>query len=290
MAQATEFRFRTIYIVESLPADEHPTGADLRDQLSRIAVGQPSFPTVKLLPAPDLQTFRLQLQGIAKEARSKASGPLLQIEAHGAPAGIRLASGECLTWAQLKPLLQAINEPTAMNLLVMMSSCYGSWLFGAIDAGDRAPFWAMIGPDRELSPSDLLSSWIAFYTVLFETNDGAEAWRAANRLPKQEPVVFAFFSALDTFHLVLYGYFKNYGHPVGIERRVSKLLMQWHIFGPPKPPPPFRKWMTAHQWQFSKYWRQFFLVDLYPANATRFAITYEECRANPGPLGRFPAV
>jgi hypothetical protein len=292
MATPNEFRFRTIYIVESLPPDERPTGQDLKEELARIAVGRSWFPTVKLLPSSDRATFETHLAAIANETRAKNSGPLLQIETHGSSdqTGLRLASGETITWRELKPLLQQINLPTAMNLLVLMSSCYGSWLFGAIDPGDRAPFWAMIGPDRELSPETLLSSWMEFYKVLFETNDGAIAWRAMNQLEKPQPVTFAFFSAIHVFQLVLYGYFKEYGNVRGIERRAARLHMQWHLFGPPTPPPPFAKWIGAHQWQFAKYWRKFFLIDLYPENALRFHLTYEACRAHPGPLGRFSAV
>jgi len=292
MPTADEFRFRTIYILESLPADERPTGQDLKEELARLSADQSWFPTVKLLPSYDRATFEAHLRAIAGETKARDSGPLLQIETHGAQdqTGLRLASGEVITWPELKPFLQEVNVPTGMNLLVLMSSCYGSWLFGAIDAGDRAPFWAMIGPDRQLSPEVLLASWTEFYRVLFAASDGAVAWRAMNELERPKPVTFAFFSAIAAFQLVLYGYFKQYGNPRGMERRVARLAMQWHLFGPPIPPPPFAKWMGAHQWQFAKYWRQFFLIDLYPANASRFSLSYEACRAHPGPLGRIGAV
>src|SRR5919106_108056 len=115
------FGFYRIYIFQSLPAGELRTGfhllqflKDLPGTNGHLAYAEPATLTDL---ARELGTIREQL---------KATGqiPLIHIEAHGSPNGLELADG-FLPWSVLKEMLTEINILCHLNLLSVISACYG---------------------------------------------------------------------------------------------------------------------------------------------------------------------
>jgi len=292
MSLDLSFRFNAIYILESLPTGEFRTGEELQDSLNELfSDGRPA-PRVIYIRTPSRTELLSALATIATEVRTVGVGPLLHLEVHGLEdiSGVALASGETITWSDIKPYLQSINVATGLHLFVMLSVCTGAGLVRAIDAGDQAPFWGMIGSDSSLPSSVLLAANREFYRVFFNKSDGAEAWRAMNVLTAGSDVQFSFYAAVHVFQLTFYSYVKQEGRPQAIAARASMLRMKWQLFGPPTQPPPFETLLGLHEMMFHKYYRQFFLIDLFPENRNRFPLLYERCRNDPGPLRFLAAV
>jgi hypothetical protein len=116
--------------------------------------------------------------------------PILHIEAHGSPEGITLASGDGLTWEQLRPYLSALNCATRLNLLVTMAACKAAHLDSLFTLGERAPMLVMIAPMRDVDDGPLERAMIAFYTSAFTKGDGTRAWWGMNGMVDADRLMF----------------------------------------------------------------------------------------------------
>ena len=113
------------------------------------------------------EAFSAALQiGLKEEIAAHASRlPLLHISCHGNAHGIRLSSGERVTWDELSSLLHPINLDLNNRLVVAMSSCEGySGIRMAMKTDDSPlPFFALIGSWENPTWSDTVVAFSAFY-------------------------------------------------------------------------------------------------------------------------------
>lgn len=85
------------------------------------------------------------------------------ISAHGDHEGIRLTSGDDLTWSEIRKLLAPISDALDGNLIVSMSCCDGVHALALAMQSEAAPYFAIIGPKGEPDWSDTAVGFAALY-------------------------------------------------------------------------------------------------------------------------------
>lgn len=277
-----------IHIVESLPRQDLKTGAWLRDELSGlIAAGNEPLP-LHYQTARTKRHLMSALRHIEDEAAARA--PILHLETHGVEGGIMLASGEHVSWAELKGPLTGINIACHLNLLVFMAACDGEALASTVVAHEPAPVWGLIGPRDTVEWSAIASANTAFYQTLVSTGDGVQAVDAMRAATGGDESPFHFYSAQWFFQQVMQAYFEGPGSDAGIAVRRQQFLQDFDATAERDGLSPEQRELAAplvaagfdasirdRQGFFDKYRRSFFLEDLCPENATRFGVSLEEC-------------
>jgi hypothetical protein len=76
---------------------------------------------------------------------------MIHFECHGCPDGLGVANKELITWDDLRKPLIEINRICRLNLLIVLAACNGAHLMKVATKMDRAPFWAIIGPEVEVT-------------------------------------------------------------------------------------------------------------------------------------------
>jgi hypothetical protein len=268
--------FSKIYVVESLPPGDRRTGKLLWEDID----------SANALHQRDLQTEfqhpRTRADFLACLARVQADAargeyPILHIECHGSrdKDGLILADESYLSWAELKPFLTSINVAARCNLLIVMAACYGGYLGHVIVPTDRAPCWGFIGPTESVYPDELLSGFNAFYGALLASLDGDQSLAALSAKPLRFGGYY-FTSALHFFKRAYAGYLKQFGSDAALDERARRVSRQLRRMGSENRPGKgaLKRLLKRTEGQsFEKYHRQFFMLDLFPENEARFALS-----------------
>jgi len=122
--------------------------------------------------------------------------PILHLSSHGfvsdrngsprpSPAGFELASGEMITWANIRDTVSDLNDTCGGRLILCASTCYGIQADQIAMRVDRLdpPFFAMVANSTEVDVGDCKRAFLAFFMSLFggDPLDGAvQAMRTAS--------------------------------------------------------------------------------------------------------------
>ncbi len=271
--------FSKLVILESL--EQGKTGRKLFEDIRPISIQTDRNIDVIYSEVGTKQEFLAQLI-IVKQEAEKGHWPILHIECHGLDdtTGISLANGECISWVELKPYLTAINIVTQCNLLVVMAACYGGHMVQIIQPIERAPCLAMLSPTKEIYPDEILTPFTSFYTELFNSLNFDSALKAlrSHRITDGE---YFFQTAPGFFKSAYVGYIKGTADKkaLKIKRRAKNIYMDLKRSGvtPPEGIGVIKKMLKQTQPDYFKsFCEQFFMIDLYPMNQSRFNITYSD--------------
>jgi hypothetical protein len=227
------------------------------------------------------------LRAIAEDARVYARWPILHIEAHGDFTGINVASGEYLPWREFEDALIAINESSRLNLVVVIAACKGAHLVkvlaSQIGNRGRAPMRILIGPVRNVTTGEIEQACPVFYRTLFDTEDGGTPWHAMNDAVAPGRMTFGIFTAEDMFYRVMHGYFATHCSEDILATRENRLVdelveMGWSGEDLERGRQALRRALHDQRPYFEQWKERFFFCDLYPENAARFDVTFEECQ------------
>jgi hypothetical protein len=88
--------------------------------------------------------------------------PNVHLSMHGNKDGIAFSDGSHVTWDHLGGYLAVVNKALGGNVFVVMSTCFG---FEGIKMAHReeAPFYALVGPERDVKWSDTVAAFVGFY-------------------------------------------------------------------------------------------------------------------------------
>lgn len=242
--------------------------------------------TVHFHRVQSLAAFLEVLQSIAEDARLYANWPILHIEAHGDFTGIDVTSGEYLPWSKFEDELIAINASSRLNLLVMIAACKGANLLKVMASqvgrlGGRAPMRVLIGPTRNVTANEIEQACPAFYQSLFNTGDVAAARRAMNATIANDPLTFREYTAENIFHRLMHGYFRTRCSHDALAKRENTIVAQLEQMGMSGGQMVRRVLFESLRPTFEYSKEQFFFCDLYPENAARFRVTFEDCQGDP---------
>lgn len=281
MQQITHFS--KIYVLESLPTGDRRTGKLILEDIDAVNVFHQRKLLTELLHAMTRSEFLANLAHVQSEA-SQGEYPILHIECHGSQdkTGIILGDGSFLSWSELKPFLTSINVATKCNLLVVLGACYGGHLGQIILPTEPAPCWGIIGPTETIYPDELLSSFNAFYSELLGRLDGDKSLAAlfSNEL------CFGGYHFITAFNLFKEVYAK-FCTDAALDERVSRQLRKTGSDNLPGKSALKRRKRRLKKMEaplLEKYYQRFFMIDLFPENASRFSLSLEDISALKGTL------
>ena len=283
-----ELYYNTIYVIESLSDQEWKTGTDLYNRVIKPSllnqVGLFSF----FRSVSDKREFIETLELIVADCSQNVRGPLLHIECHGCEDGLLMASGELVTWAEMKPFLTRLNIQSGLNLLVVLAACSGANLLKALDPMEPAPVWGIVGPKYPISDVELFDDFSAFYSEIITSLNG---WQAIEKLNggSSGPDWRYLFTSAELFFKQLYQvYVTNFGNEKVLRKREDSIIAKIaaHRLIPAVEEQAIRsdlrKKLRDHESAFNAYKREFFFIDLMPENEDRFPINYSDVATSAG--------
>lgn len=163
-----------------------------------------------------------------------------------------------------------------------MGACNGIHLIKVSTNLSRAPYWAIIGPEREVYPNEVLNNFTSFYTAFLESLDGDTAIDALNGGIKGPDREFHFHTCVGLFKRAYLNYHKRYCKGKGKRVRLENLLSQamqtekWAALGVSEARVRLKLQLAKEHIHFNEAKRNFFMIDLHPENAVRFSISYDD--------------
>jgi hypothetical protein len=280
----TSFRFGTVAVIESLPTDknEFQTGLWLHDTVLLPLAEQHRFKLLKYVVTDSVQLFAA-LAAIETAIFQTGHGTILHFETHGVKEGVQLASREIVPWQSLKASLTAINKGCRMNLLAVMGMCHGGHLTSLLQPTDIAPFWGLIGPEKEVYPCRLQEAFQLFYQELLGAFDGRAALQAMNA----RHTLGSWDLNIDTAELMFCRIFREYIRvkctPEELAARENEHVawvtrqFNYDLTHAINARADAKAWLADSPMLFEKYRHSFLMIDLFPENAGRFTISYDDC-------------
>lgn len=275
------FKFDSIYVIEFLGLDDESTGEALYWNVIR-----------SLAPAVDIRSEFFQvrsreqlleaLRSVSRLCETHGHMPILHIETHGGAQGIESGPNELVAWEDLKPILVHINELTRVSLLVTLAACHGLQLGKILSTTERAPLWALIGPDHQVFPSDVTRGFAAFYREFLTSLDLNAALSALRDADRSNPSTWKVQNA-EVFLAYLFGEFLIQGNnPHRLRQHEDEAIAMMLRKGPisrvhvREMREKLRPVIGNFRADFDRMKTRFLMLDLFPENRTRFPLTYEQ--------------
>lgn len=236
-----------LLIIDSIPDGELQTARRLREDVETFSAEiARAFPVSYARVRTSIELFAA-IESLRRDVETTGQFPVIHFECHGSPLGLALASGEHVSWRQLRPHLVLLNLAAHVNTLVVFACCYGAFFAGTFDPGDRAAFAAVFGPNAKLSAGVLEDAFRAYHRALLGTANATAAIEATRVTAPDWGYFYA--TAEGVFRLALAGYVRR-ARAQGLEPLLPKHVQAWRIV--------------------------YFGLDLFPANADRFVVTFDE--------------
>jgi hypothetical protein len=274
----TGARFSRIVIIQSLGADDSPTGRHLRDAIEPAAQTLHHI-SVEYIDARTKDDFWNALNHVRETTERMTSFPILHIECHGTSdkTGLYLADGTTIPWSTLKTPLMALNQATRCNLFVTLACCHGAMLMESLDWQDRSPCWGLLGPSDAVSPLDLKSSYSTFFLELLSSSNAATAVSSLIQTPERKARYFLL-TAEEMFRAVLKVYQRTCSTDAQLSERVERFtrILGRHGASTTVLNSILPEVERAEHNILEGIYRQFFFIDYFPENKMRFSRAYAE--------------
>jgi hypothetical protein len=147
---------------------------------------------------------------------------------------------------------------------------------------ERVPFWAIIGPEFEVTTGDVVRDFGAFYKTFFEKLDGDAAIDALNQGVASPDRKYDFLSATGLFIRAYTSYYKSYCTGKGMRDRIENLVTQ-SIQNPEVQRrgvnwarTKIKEGLADKEAHFNNMKNQFFFIDVFPDNAERFTLRHSD--------------
>lgn len=274
--------FNKIWVIESLRTGDIKTGYNLvHDHLSYLSSAKNKV-EVEYREARTKFEFIQILEEIERDTRENKNFPIIHIECHGSPAGLSCANNEFIEWEELRAILININKASRLNLIVVMAACNGAHLIKVATKLDIAPFWAVIGPDQEVTFDSVEVNFKAFYTEYFDGLSGGKAVYALNQGSTVTNRKYHFFSSLGLFVKAFRAYYNGSCVGKGRKKREEELLTEAlqnpaiNAKGVPWARKTLKEQIRNVECQYNRYLNKFFMMDLFSENKERFNLPYKE--------------
>ncbi|WP_344766085.1 hypothetical protein [Pedobacter ginsengiterrae] len=216
--------FNSIYVLQSLRKTELQTGETLFNDLIKRKVDQMNGFQANFFKLENKAAFHSCLSEIIEKVNYGLERPYLHFEVHGCKEGLVFNSGEILTWAELYQYFVLINKPLQNQLFVSLATCFGAYIINAIEPTKKSPFYAFVGPTREVSNSAVEVGFYEYFDVLLNTNDFNEAIEALNSANPGLPVPFICKSSEEVFDQACNLFLKRHENKDFRRKRVQELI------------------------------------------------------------------
>jgi hypothetical protein len=278
--------FSKIHIIEWLrdevstvgqEPDRRRTGKELHGEILSMLKESPTCP-VKVIfhRVSSRASFLARLRRIGADFRCSRRIPIMQIETHGDEHGIGPSEQDGLTWSELMRSLVPLNQETGLRLIVVLSACHGMWGIKMAQAMERAPFFALLGPHRKVSPGEIVRGLRAFYRKVLVERDGLRAMTHMNNIVDPNQETFRIFNCEDLFRQLWDWYLEGSSTEELIRPRLEEALARERARRALKPIEEerlrtfMRNYILDYPARFEESRRNFFMIDLCPSNHQRF--------------------
>lgn len=166
-----------IFVIQSLPNDDRPTGKELYDDVIRRHIDFLQPESLKMTHAffdpQDKTAFIEILKYIKTNSSYLAGGLLIHFEIHGNSNqdGLVFADQSFMSWTELVELLRPINVETSNNLFITLATCYGRYLYQGVDPFEKSPYQAYISASKEIKTFEVLENFNNLFEILIESGD-----------------------------------------------------------------------------------------------------------------------
>jgi len=211
---------------------------------------------------------------------------ILSLETHGSVIGLELKSKEILTWFELAPLLQEINEKSHMGLILLASACWGGYFFQAVTLSGRSPYYKFLGPNDGIHPSKIYQMNVATINALLENRDVDLVVKNKNKYFIHADVQYVYFDAGDLFRSAFTKYLKESLEPMEIARRTASHYNEFFLRSL-RTRQPIEKFQRSYilglldksgiETSFYKQMDRFLMTDIDKSLYEKFPMTFDEC-------------
>lgn len=266
-----QIHFNRIYIIESLQHGDVLTGTNLHNDLLRFqSLKHPDFESILKTPRDKKEWNDLFVE-IEKDCRENRNAPIIHFEVHGSfdKKGLVLTSKELITWEELYFNLAPINQILRNELFITMAVCHGSFFLMSSYINRQTAFQGIVGSFDEISESDLVIRYEAFYRELFSSFDLNKAYELLALSNPNMPNTYTCFSAEYIFARCYLEYIKNECSETALERRAEQTLVEQKMQLNRHDRRKFvQDFIKTEQINRDRYFKQdyktFFMLDIYP--------------------------
>jgi hypothetical protein len=273
--------FNKLWVIESLPSGELRTGKNLFDsQLDKAKLAHENLAVEFAAPITKAELFEV-LEKIKNETLDGIY-PMIHFECHGCEDGLGTASGELVEWDEIREILIEINRKTKLNLMIVIAACNGAHLIKVSTKSDAAPFWAIIGPEVEVTAGHIQDNFGKFYESFFSDLDGDKAISILNEGGAHSDRTYHFLSAAGLFSRAYRTYYKSHCVGEGKKERIEQLVTEAmknpdvKKHGVAWASQQVKQGLASEDQHFEKLRKRFFFIDQFPENDARFPLTREQ--------------
>lgn len=269
-------RFNTVYLISSVKPGELNVASRLEESsLSEAAIRNSELSILKKNVASKVELLQ-ELDEIA--SKCPAALPLLHLDLHGSFDFFECANGDRVSWLEIGDQLRKINTACGLNLLVVVSACYGGYAALATQLMAPSPFFGLCGPLEEVSAGDLLDNYERFYRRIFQTKDFDLALEALN---EHSSVPYHGVPTRYLFKLGWSHYVGTLCSGAALKERIANVVEKALASGFPKSNlsqlrKRARQFIGNPQASFEQARDIFFMYDEHPNNRLRFPFAYED--------------
>jgi hypothetical protein len=266
--------FNQILVVDSIRVGDLNTAKLLFEDLQAYASVHSPSPDIRYLRVESGDELIECILRCRRDADEQDIIPLLHIECHGNEDGLELADGSFVDWEELKTPITQLNIATRLNLMIVVAACTGAALLKITSPSDRAPFWALIGPTKEVTAAELEKAYRALYLTLLSSKSSSKAIEAMDAATDHGS--FLRTTSQGLFEKVWAGYKKEHCSSEAIEARIKRIQEQIRQQGRPLPTVGALKSQLIGREPkvFEHYRATFFMYDLVPEHSNRFPVEY----------------
>ncbi|MEP6726879.1 MAG: hypothetical protein ABJC98_13760 [Bacteroidota bacterium] len=221
LMMVTEIKFSCIYIIESFPSHDPPSGKNLYKHIEALLPKIPGM-GLTLFDVDSKKGFIDAIAEIERRLDKRGITPYIHFDMHGMEEGLAFKNDEWISWAEIRPLLVGINFKTKKSLFVSLASCHGGYMVVAVSPIEKAPFYGYIGYAKEISFKQADTDWYNYFTQLFLTKDFYEAVKALNK--DNDLPIYVFHSYRTIWEDIKKAWLSKYDTEEKIAFRVEELV------------------------------------------------------------------
>ena len=266
-----QIHFNRIYIIESLQHGDTLTGTNLHNDLLRFqSLKHPDFKSILRNPK-DKKEWNDLFAEIKKDCEGNGNAPIIHFEVHGSSCknGLVLTSKELITWEELYQSLAPINKILQNELFITMAVCHGSFFLMSSYINRQTAFQGIVGSFDEITESDLVIRYDAFYSELFSSFDLNRAYERLAASNPNMPNTYRCFSAEYVFARCYLEYIKNECSEAALEKRAKETIVEQKMLLNRHDRRKFiHDFIKTEQKNRDRYFKQdyetYFMLDIYP--------------------------
>lgn len=206
-----------------------------------------------------------------KRLRRKWKSPIIHFEVHDSSdkKGLVLTSKELITWEELYQNLAPVNQLLRNELFITMAVCHGSFFLMSSCIDRQTAFQGIVGSFDEITESDLVICYYAFYCELFSSFDLNKAYEQLSSSNPSMPNTYRCFSSEYVFANCYLEYIKNECSEAALEKRAKETIVDQNMLLNRHDRRKFvHDFIKTEQKNRSRYFKQdyqkYFMLDLYP--------------------------